>query len=149
MDYRQQDNSGDRQSPYGGQPGYSGGQQDPYGGQPGYSGGQQGPYGQGPDGRRRTYGTQLGTAQPVPETASATVSPDNANSGGVAYAIAAAVVVALMLLVIATSFGFSRVIQEVLDSGDPALEQPFSQILEEYSDAGMGDASLDTGTIEG
>ncbi len=136
MDYRQQDNPGDRQSPYGGQPGTSGGQQDPYGAQ-------------GPDGGRQAGGTQLSTAQPVPETASATMSPENANSGGIAYVIAAAVVVALMLLVMATSFLFSRYIQEVLDSGDPILEQPFPQIYEEYSGSSLSEAGLDTGTIEG
>ena len=123
MDYRQQDNPGDRQSPYGGQPGTSGG--------------------------RQAGGTQLSTAQPVPETASATMSPENANSGGIAYVIAAAVVVALMLLVMATSFLFSRYIQEVLDSGDPILEQPFPQIYEEYSGSSLSEAGLDTGTIEG
>lgn len=124
-------------------------QQNPYGGwqDPGQ--------GQGSDfEQRRDQGqypgrSQLAQTPQYPETASATTSPDNANSGGVAYAIAAAAIVAIMLLVMLTSSQVAQYVQEVLNSGDPSLEQPFSKLYDETLGEGASDLGLDTGTIEG
>ena len=97
---------------YGGNP-YGG---NPYGGSP-YGGQQPDPAAQ-----------QMSPLPQYPETASATTSPDNANSGGLAYAIAAAAIALLMFAVMGLSQELTAYIQEVAASDDPTLEeQPFSE----------------------
>ena len=83
----------------------------PYGGSP-YGGQQPDPAAQ-----------KMSTLPQYPETASATTSPDNENSGGLAYAIAAAAIALLMFAVMGLSQELTAYIQEVAASDDPTLEE--------------------------